>query len=463
MSDENTDDEFKYAVDLSLTRPTVLTFSRTSVGPTKTSEKKNVPAAGPSNTDDKKQNVDAEASETKAVILLPKKRPYVVPQTQSEEKQITDNIAIVGEQIEAAEQVITALSTNQVQNQSGATDKKSQASELTASDKPTVKPVRETGKKKSQKTSASKPSTGQASTLQPSALETLKSQTSTSKASKSKASKSKASKSKESTSKQSKSKSQELTSKTTKKTTSTPDNSEIRKGANVNLPSGKELSASTSAASSSSSSADTHIWLETLKSKFQCSSYENMLRQSNFTERQAAALKNVFHQTSRQWHNAFMNIDRITKIHSCRECGFSIWHQCVSINYLPAGWPRPDPKIPTVFAPHTTTICICRFAFFHDDISRPSLSKTVNTGSSKRIIAKLRCPVCDTVVMIEHPQVENTGCTLTKWSGINGSNEQVFHAELDNHLKTITQQTLSLDELYTCNHHCCLFFHRCRE
>ncbi|AHY22004.1 N protein 3 [Diadegma semiclausum ichnovirus] len=400
MSDENTDDELNYAVDLSLTRPTVLKFSRTSLGPTKRSEKKTVPAAGPSNTGDKKQNVDAEASETKAVILLPKKRPYVVPQTQTEEKQITDNIAIVGKQTEAVKEVIAVLPTNQVQNESGATDKKSPAPELAASDKPSAKPVRETGKKQSQKASASKSSTGQASTLKPSTSETSKSQASKSKAPTSKASKSKASKSKESTPKESKSqasksqtsKSREFTSKTTKKTTSTPDNSEVRKGADSNLPSGKKPSTSTAAASSSSSSADTHIWLETLKS-----------------------------------------------------------------------WARTDPKIATTVAPHTTTICICQFAFFHAHTSRASLSKTVNTGSSKRIIVRLRCPVCDTMIMIEHPQVENTGCTLTKWSGINSSDEEAFHGELVDHLKTFTQQTLSLDELYTCNHHCCLFFHRCTE
>lgn len=448
----NTNDECDCAIDLSLKRPTVREFPGTSLSPTKTSKKQNVPAAGTSNSEqrvDKEQNVDADASETTAVILLPKEHPYVVPQTQTEEKQITHTIETVTKQTEAMKEVIAGLPTKQSNNQSGATDKKSQEPELMASDKPTVKPARETGKKWSQI----------ASTSQPSTLQLLTSKTSKSKASESQASTSKASKSHASTSQASKS--QKTTSKATSKASSTPNSFKVRKGADSKLPTGKKASASTSVASSSSST-DSHFWLETVNSKFRSSGYKNLLRESNFTEPQAELLQNLFYQASRQMYNTFMNSDRVMKMHKCRDCEFSICHQCVSINFLHVGRTYVDATTTTVIAPNTTIICICKFAFFHAHTSRPSRSEMVNTEILKRI-AHLRCAVCDTIVMIEHPQVENTDCTLSKWSGRNSSDEKAFHAQLVDHIKHFTTQTLSLEELYTCNHHCCLFFHRCTE
>ncbi|XP_046420171.1 uncharacterized protein LOC124179626 [Neodiprion fabricii] len=286
------------------------------------------------------------------------------------------------------------------------------------------------------------------------------SKTSTSQASKSKASTSKASKSQASTSKRFKS--QESTSKATRKASSTPNIFEVQKEANSNLSSSNKPSASTSIASSSSST-DSHFWLEVLNSKFRCSAYKNLLRESTFTEAQAESLQNLFYQTSRQMYNTYINSDRVMKMHKCRDCEFSICHQCVSLNFLHVGRANGNPMTPTVVAPHTTTICICQFAFFHAHTSRPSRSETVNTRSLERIIASLRCDVCDTMVMIKHPHGKNSNCTLTKWSGINSSDEIAFHAQLIDHIKQFTPQTLSLEELYTCNHHCCLFFHRCTE
>lgn len=167
------------------------------------SEKKNVPAKkeikeekpGIGTSSSEEENVDADASETKAVVFLPKKRPYDEPQTQTK-KQIPYTIKIVTKQTDAVKEVIAGLPTK-LNNKSGATDKKSQEPEFVASHKPTVKPARETGKKQSQKASASQPSTSQASTSQPSISQALTSQpstlqpltlkTSTSKASKSQA------------------------------------------------------------------------------------------------------------------------------------------------------------------------------------------------------------------------------------------------------------------------------------
>lgn len=416
----------------------------------KKSKKKNVPRIVTSSSEE--ENVDADASETKAVVFLPKKRPYDEPQTQTE-KQIPYTIKIVTKQTDAVKEVIAGLPTK-LNNKSGATDKKSQEPEFTASHKPTVKPARETGKKQSQKASVSQPSTSQASTSQPSTLQPLTLNTSTSKPSKTQASTSKASKSKKSISKATESqaptpqasKSQELTSKATSKSSSS-----------------QEPSASTSVASSSTRNYDSQFWAETMNSKFKNSAYKNFLIQSNFTEPQANLLQNFFHQAARKMYNTFMNSDRIMKKHNCRDCMFSMCHMCVSINFLHVGWGQDDPMASTVFVPHKIHICQCNFAFFHAHTSRPSRSDTLNTGSFKRI-AKLRCAVCDTIIMIEHTQVEDTDCTLTNWSDIDSSDEKMFHAKLVDHIKGFkTTQTISLKELYTCNNHCCLFFHRCTE
>ncbi|BAF45688.1 N gene-c9.1 [Ichnoviriform fugitivi] len=505
MSDMSTSDESECAVDLSLPKSIVLK----SPSPTKTSQRKNILGAGTSNSGDEDEYFGADAYEPKSV--MPEKRSNVLQQIQTEEKQITQTIEIVTKQTEAVEQLIAALPTEQLPKRSGATDKKSREPELAAPSKPTVEPARETRKKPSQKASTSQPSisqastlqlsTSQASTLQPSTsqastsqpstskastsqLSTSKpstsrrstskastSQPSTSKASTSKASESQACKTQKSRSKASKSqtstskasKSQESTSKTTSKASSTPHSSAVRKEEDSNLPSGKKPSASTSVPSSSSTTTtDSHFWIETIKSKFRSGAYRNRLIESNFSEEQAEELQNLFHHAARRMHNTFINSDRVMKMHQCRECVFSICHQCVSLSFLHPGMTSGDPTTATLIAPRTTIICICRLAFFHDHTNRSSRSETVKTGNLHRITS-LRCAVCDTLVMIEHPQDDDSECKFTKWSGINSSIENTFYAQLVDYVKDITTETVSLDELYTCNHHCCLLFHRCTQ
>ncbi|CAF4930487.1 unnamed protein product [Pieris macdunnoughi] len=104
----------------------------------------------------KEQNVDVDTPKTKAVKILPKKRPYV-PEIQTEEKHITHIMAIVTKQTEEVKEVIAGSQTEPLRNQSGVTDKKTQAPELAASDKTTAKPAREVKKRQCQKESTRRP------------------------------------------------------------------------------------------------------------------------------------------------------------------------------------------------------------------------------------------------------------------------------------------------------------------
>ncbi|AIK25681.1 N-gene1 [Hyposoter didymator ichnovirus] len=491
MSDFNTKDESDCALDLSLKRPdslTEVTCPLTMLDPTKTSANKNIPAAGTSNSGDKEQDVIGDTPATKAIILLPKKRPYGPLQIEPEEKHITPIMEIVEKQTKEVKEVTASSQTKPLRNRSVVTDKESQEPGLAASDKPNVKPARETRKKQSQKASTSQPSTSQPSTSQPSTSQPSTSQASTSQPSTSQPSTSQASTSQPSTSQPSTS--QASTSKastrkastskasttkasiseTTSEASSSSDNFEIWKEAGSNLKSGNKPSASKSVASSSTKNRidDDQFWVETVMSKFRSNDYKNLLRESSFTESQAEALQNLFYRSCRKFYNVSANSNRVMKMHKCQDCLFSIRHQCVSINFLHPGLVNLEPT--TFIAPKTIVICLCQFAIFHDHITRPSCSKTDTVGPKltpdplgEKRVTRLRCDLCDTILIIEHSLDGNTDCTLTRWSGVNSSNEKMFNAHLLDYLKQFTTRTLSLKELYTCNYNCCLFFHRCNE
>ncbi|CAG4988230.1 unnamed protein product [Colias eurytheme] len=498
MSDFNTNSESDCALDLSLGRPDILTevtCPLTMLDPTKTSATKNVPAAGTSNSGDKEQDVIGDSPATKPIILLPKKRPYGGLQIEPEEKQITPIMEIVEKE---TKEVTASSQTEPLRNQSEVTDNKSQEPELAASDKPNVKPARETRKKQSQKASTSQPSTSQPSTSQASTSKastskastsrastskastskapTTKASTkkvSTSKASTSKASTSKASKTKASTSKASKTKASKTKASTSKASPTKASTSETTsKEAGPNLKSGNKPSASKSVASSSTENRinDSHFWVDTVMSKFRSNDYKNLLRESSFTESQAEALQNLFYKSCRKLYNVSVNCNRVMRKHQCQDCLFSICHQCVSINFLHPGLANSDLEPTTFFAPNTIINCLCQFAFFHDHITRPSCSKTATEGPKltpdpvrENHVTNLRCDLCDTILIIKHSLVGNTDCMLTRWSGVNSSNEKKFHAYLIDYLKPFTKRRLCLEELYTCNYNCCLFFHRCNE
>ncbi|XP_038210006.1 uncharacterized protein LOC119830892 [Zerene cesonia] len=422
---------------------------------------KNVPA-GTSNSGDKEKDVIGDTPATKPIILLPKKRPYGGLQIEPEEKQITPIMKIVEKQTKEVKEVTASSQTEPLRNQSEVTDKKSQEPELAAFDKPNVKPARETRKKQSQKASKSEPSTSQPSTSQASTSKASTSKASTSRASTSKASTSKASTSRASTSKAS----------TSKAPTTKASTSKASKEAGSNLKSGNKPSASKSEASSSTENRinDSHFWVDTVMSKFRSNDYKNLLRESSFTESQADALQNFFYKSCRKLYNVSVNSNRVMRKHKCQDCPFSIEHQCVSINFLHVGLANSNVEPTTFIAPETIIICLCQFAFFHDHITRPSCSKTDTEGPKltpdpvrESRDTRLRCDLCDTILIIKHSLVGNTDCMLTRWSGVNSSNEKKFHAHLVDYLKPFTKRRLSLEELYTCNYNCCLFFHRCNE
>nr|URG17369.1 MAG: hypothetical protein [Ichnovirus sp.] len=218
--------------------------------------------------------------------------------------------------------------------------------------------------------------------------------------------------------------------------------------------------------SKSTSAADQpRFWIDVIKSDFQSSEYTSLLRNSQFTEKDAAKIQRSFQLLCQMFHRPTIRL-LFKKTHKCTECNFPISHECVSMKssgFWTFGGMAPSTDYIT---PELISMCTCNFTIFHShDLKPKSKYETESPLPSFLPVLEckslpMECEKCGMNLIIINKQSEICS-QLKQFVSTDVSVCKKFFRYVNNNLTFGQKDYPVLTEFRSCSNLCCMILHRC--